>query len=158
MPTVPAGNRIAKLRAVRLLSVTRTDQWTQIRFGESDNPLRGGGIGVFADADPLPAPFTPSDVDTDITEIIRPAAIVPEEAARSILVELALRDTNNGGLWSADPARWARYDMPWRSPDDPGGARLIGTIQIAYGTPPGTKSPSTAQRSLLTRRAWDGPW
>ena len=75
------------------------------------------------------------DSEADVTEVIRPAAIVPEEAARSILVELALRDTTNGGLWSADPARWARYDMPWRTPEDPGGARLLGTIQVAYGTP-----------------------
>ncbi|MCB0922576.1 MAG: hypothetical protein KDC08_12285, partial [Actinobacteria bacterium] len=85
--------------------------------------------------DPLPAAFTAGALDNDITEIIRPAAIVPEESARSILVELALRDATNGGLWSADPARWARYDMPWRTPDDPGGARLIGTIQVAYATP-----------------------
>ena len=84
---------------------------------------------------PLPAAFTAGALDNDITEIIRPAAIVPEESARSILVELALRDATNGGLWSADPARWARYDMPWRTPDDPGGARLIGTIQVAYATP-----------------------
>jgi hypothetical protein len=69
----------------------------------------------------------------EITETIRPAAIVPEAAARSILVELALRDTTNGGLWSAEPARWARYDMPWRAADDPGSARLIGTVQITYG-------------------------
>lgn len=75
------------------------------------------------------------DIDTDITEIIQPAAIIPEDCARSILVEMALRDTTNGGLWSADPARWARYDMPWRSPEDPGDARLIGSVQIAYGTP-----------------------
>ena len=61
---------------------------------------------------PLPAAFTAGALDNDITEIIRPAAIVPEESARSILVELALRDATNGGLWSADPARWARYDMP----------------------------------------------
>jgi len=83
----------------------------------------------------LATAFTAGDIDTDITEIIRPAAIIPEDPARSILVEMALRDTTNGGLWSADPARWARYDMPWRTPQDPGSARLIGTVQIAYGTP-----------------------
>lgn len=87
----------------------------------------------------------------DVTEIIRPAAIVPEEAARSILVELALRDTTNGGLWSADPARWARYDMPWRCADDPGGARLIGTIQIAYGTP--TRYEITIYQATITEHA-----
>lgn len=100
---------------------------------------------------PLPAPFAGSEIDTDVTEIIRPAAIVPEESARSILVELALRDTTNGGLWSADPARWARYDMPWRTPDDPGGARLIGTIQIAYGTP--TRYEITIYCATITAHA-----
>ncbi len=59
------------------------------------------------------------DSEADVTEVIRPAAIVPEDAARSILVELALRDTTNGGLWSADPARWARYDMQWRTHEGP---------------------------------------
>jgi len=86
-------------------------------------------------ARPLGEPEPMAEADASTTEIIRPAAIVPEEAARAILVELALRDSNNGGLWSADPSRWARYDMPWRTPEDPGGARLIGTIQIAYSTP-----------------------
>lgn len=89
--------------------------------------------------------------EADVTEVIRPAAIVPEEAARSILVELALRDTTNGGLWSADPGRWARYDMPWRSPDDPGGAHLLGTIQIAYGTP--TRYEITIYRATITAHA-----
>jgi hypothetical protein len=100
---------------------------------------------------PLPAAFTAGEIDADITEIIRPAAIVPEDAARSILVELALRDTTNGGLWSADPARWARYDMPWRSADDPGGARLVGTIQIAYGTP--TRYEITIYCATITAHA-----
>lgn len=71
--------------------------------------------------------------DSDISELIGPAAVVPEAAARDILVELALRDTVDGGLWSADPARWARYDMPWRGPDDPGDARLLGSIGIMRG-------------------------
>ncbi|MEI2641018.1 MAG: hypothetical protein U0R28_00370 [Candidatus Nanopelagicales bacterium] len=91
------------------------------------------------------------DSEADVTEVIRPAAIVPEEAARSILVELALRDTTNGGLWSADPARWARYDMPWRTHEDPGGARLLGTVQIAYGTP--TRYEITLYRATITAHA-----
>lgn len=104
----------------------------------------------------LPGPFPAHGADTDLTEIIRPAAIVPESAARSILVELALRDTTNGGLWSADPARWARYDMPWRTPDDPGGARLLGTIQIAYGTP--TRYEITIYCATITAHASQAGW
>jgi len=105
---------------------------------------------------PLPTAFTAGDIDTDLTEIIRPAAIVPEESARAILVEMALRDTMNGGLWSADPARWARYDMPWRTPDDPGGARLLGTIQIAHGTP--TRYEITIYCATITAHASQLGW
>lgn len=94
--------------------------------------------------------------DGDITEVIRPAAIVPEAATRAILVELSLRDIHNGGVWSADPARWARYDAPWRSPADPGGAQLVGSIQVAYGTP--TKYEITIYRATITQRASEMGW
>ena len=57
-----------------------------------------------------------------VTEVIRPAAIVPEESARAVLVELALRDVQFGGLWLSDPSRWALYDSPWSAPGQPGGA------------------------------------
>ncbi len=107
-------------------------------------------------AGPVTAPETTAEADLSITEIIRPAAIVPEQATRAILVELALRDINNGGLWSADPARWARYDMPWRTPEDPGGARLIGTIQIAYGTP--TRYEITIYCATITAHASHLGW
>lgn len=94
--------------------------------------------------------------DGVITEIIRPAAIVPEEAARSILVELALRDVNNGGCWLSDPSRWARYDMPWNEPGEQGDARLVGTIQVAYGTP--TKYEITIYRATVTRHGSNLGW
>ena len=55
-----------------------------------------------------------------VTEVIRPAAIVPEESARAVLVELALRDVQYGGLWLSDPSRWALYDAPWGAPGQPG--------------------------------------
>ena len=70
-----------------------------------------------------------------VSEVIRPAAIVPEEAARAVLVELALRDVQNNCVWQSEPSLWSRYDRPWRGYGDPGGAELIGTMQVAYGTP-----------------------
>ena len=45
-----------------------------------------------------------------VTEVIRPAAVVPEEAARAILMQLALRDVRLGGLWDTEPALWRRFD------------------------------------------------
>jgi hypothetical protein len=84
-----------------------------------------------------------------VTEVIRPAAIVPEEAARSILVELSLNNVLAGGQWLGQPSRWDRYDRPWRGPDDPGGSQLMGSIQVAYGTP--TKYEITIYRVTITR-------
>jgi hypothetical protein len=84
-----------------------------------------------------------------ITEVIRPAAVVPEEAARTILVELSLNSVLDGGLWHGQPSRWDRFDRPWRSPEDAGAAALLGSIQVAYGTP--TKYEITIYRVTVTR-------
>jgi hypothetical protein len=110
---------------------------------------------------PRPAPFgaetvayagSPSDSAYDesvISEVIRPAAIVPEEAARAILVELSLNSVHSGGVWRAEPSRWNRYDRPWTSVQDPGDSCLLGSIQVAYGTP--TKYEITIYRVSITR-------
>lgn len=84
-----------------------------------------------------------------VSEVIRPAAIVPEEAARAILVELALRDVQNGGVWQSEPQLWSLYDRPWHGYDNPAGAELVGTVQVAYGTP--TKYEITIYRVTVTR-------
>ena len=85
-----------------------------------------------------------------ISEVIRPAAIVPEEGARAILVELSLNSVHSGGVWRAEPSRWNRYDRPWVSTEDPGDSCLLGSIQVAYGTP--TKYEITIYRVSITRR------
>jgi hypothetical protein len=84
-----------------------------------------------------------------VSEVIRPAAIVPEEAARAILVELSLNSVHSGGVWRAEPSRWNRYDKPWVSTEDPGESCLLGSIQVAYGTP--TKYEITIYRVTITR-------
>ena len=85
----------------------------------------------------------------EISEVIRPAAVVPEEAARAILAELAQRDVEEGGVWRAQPSLWSRYDRPWRGPGDPGGAELVGRIHIAHGTP--TKYEITVYRVTVSQ-------
>lgn len=71
-----------------------------------------------------------------VSEVIRPAAILPEQATREVLMQLALNDVRVDGLWQADPAVWRRYDRPWDGEDGgPGSAVLLGTIQVAYGVP-----------------------
>ena len=84
-----------------------------------------------------------------VSQVIRPAAIVPEDAVRQILVELALRDVRNGGVWQSEPQLWSLFDRPWRGGDNPAGAELIGSIQVAYGTP--TKYEITIYRITVTR-------
>lgn len=91
-----------------------------------------------------------------VSEVIRPAAIVPEESARAVLVELALRDVHNDGLWQSEPSLWSRYDRPWQGFAAPGGAEVIGTIQVAYGTP--TRYEITIYRVTLTRYGTDQGW
>lgn len=86
--------------------------------------------------------------DVAVTEVIRPAAILPEEAARQVLVELAHRDVRTGGTWFSTPSVWQRYDQAWRSSDDPGAAALLGTMQITYGVP--TRYDITIYRVTVT--------
>jgi hypothetical protein len=88
--------------------------------------------------------------DGVVTEVIRPAAIAPEDAARRILVELAMRDVRMGGLWWSEPTMWRRYDAPWNGEDSrPGAAEVMGTMQVAYGVP--TRFDITIYRATITR-------
>jgi hypothetical protein len=87
--------------------------------------------------------------DAAITEVIRPAAVLPELAAQSILAELAARDVRAGGCWLAEPTTWRRYDRPWNgAAGTPGTAELLGTLQVAYGSP--TKYEITVFRATVT--------
>lgn len=91
-----------------------------------------------------------------VSEVIRPAAVVPEDAARAILVELALRDVHNDGLWQAEPSLWRRYDRPWAGYGEPGGSQLLGSLQVAYGTP--TRYEITIYRVVVTRVGTETGW
>lgn len=91
------------------------------------------------------------------TEVIRPAAVLPEEAARLVLVELALRDVSAGGLWRSEPSRWRRYDAPVKDDDHvPHERRLLGTVEVAYGTP--TRYEITIFRATITSRGVEQGW
>jgi hypothetical protein len=92
-----------------------------------------------------------------VEEVIRPAAVLPEAAARLVLVELALRSIDAGGTWDASPTTWHRYDRP-RDPEDPApiDTRLIGTLQVAYGTP--TRYEITVYRATVTRLGTESGW
>lgn len=80
--------------------------------------------------------------------VIRPAAIVPEDAARAILVDLSINDVRRSGLWLASPSMWTRYDASWPTPNEPGAAQQLGTVHVAYGTP--TRYDITIYRVTVT--------
>ena len=97
------------------------------------------------------------DDDGDLSEVIRPAAILDEEAARQVLASLALHDARMQGVWVAEPGTWRRYDRPWDGPEGtPGTAALIGTIQVIYGSP--TRHEITIYRATVNGPAAAAGW
>lgn len=95
--------------------------------------------------------------DFIVTEVIRPAAVLPETAARSILADLALRDVRAEGQWLADPSTWQRYDRPWDGNDgSAGSAMLMGELQVAYGTP--TRYDVTVFRVTISSQGTAAGW
>jgi hypothetical protein len=70
------------------------------------------------------------------TEVIRPAAVLMESAAREILKGLAGDDVREGGNWLTSPGVWQRYDRPWaEGSKEPGEAIHLGTVRSIYDTP-----------------------
>lgn len=103
-----------------------------------------------ADMDKLELLISEAYGDGAVDAVIRPSAIVPEEAARTILAELAAQDVRMGGLWWAEATTWRRYDKPWDGTDrGPGTSELLGSLQIAYGMP--TRYEITIFRVSVTR-------
>jgi hypothetical protein len=91
------------------------------------------------------------------SSVIRPAAVLPDSAAREVLVELAHADVRGGGCWATGPTLWQRYDRPWDGPDGgPGDAVLLGSLRVRYGTP--TPYAITLYRAALTDLALEHGW
>jgi hypothetical protein len=84
-----------------------------------------------------------------VSEVIRPSAILPEDAARAVLVEMSVRDVRTGGVWLADPTIWRRFDGPSEQ-------NLIGSIHVAYGTP--TRYEITVFRCTVTKFGTQHGW
>jgi hypothetical protein len=72
----------------------------------------------------------------DTTTVIRPSAVLSSRLAADVVRELESRDVSRGGVWSASPGLWQRYDRPWDGPSGThGSSRLVGTIGAVYGSP-----------------------
>jgi hypothetical protein len=95
--------------------------------------------------------------EDSVTEVIRPAAVLPEMSAREVLFALSMLDARDGGEWISEPASWSLYDQAWTSPNEQGPAQLIGTMHVAYGTP--TRYEITIFRATVTAfgmaQGWD---
>ncbi len=115
------------------------------------------GVDADSGVEDAPEPLDPPEPDEGaVIEVIRPAAVVPERAARSILAELSFGDVSRGGLWQSTTSFWSRYDRPWQNTPASTGAQLMGTIQVAYGTP--TRYEITIYRVTVTRAGQDAGW
>ena len=94
--------------------------------------------------------------DVAVAEVIRPAAVLPEQAARTVLVELAVRDVRGDGLWWSSPVLWQRYDRPWDTTEQAGSSQLLGSLQVTYGTP--QKYAITIFRATITQQGIEQGW
>ncbi len=96
-------------------------------------------------------------VESGVSEVIRPAAILPEQATRLILRELEAEDARHGGLWDAEPGAWRRYDRPWPDTLGPGEtSKLLGTVWCVYDTP--TRFLTTVYRASVTESGVHQGW
>lgn len=69
-------------------------------------------------------------------QIIRPSAIVPEDAAAKIVAALSADDVSRGGVWNASVSVWQLYDRPWVGlAGMRGDSQLIGSIAVVYDSP-----------------------
>ena len=94
--------------------------------------------------------------DVAVTEVIRPSAVLPEAAARAVFAEMAVNDVRGEGLWWSSPSLWQRWDRPWASAEDVGAAQLLGSLQVAYGTP--TRYAITIFRATVTSHGAAHGW
>ena len=83
-----------------------------------------------------------------VSEVIRPAAIVPEDSARTILAALQAQSVERNGCWVATARQWSRYDAPGIRADGNPAGELIGIVEAVYGAT--TRYEVTLYRATVT--------
>jgi hypothetical protein len=74
-------------------------------------------------------------IDPNLDRVIRPAAVLPERAAREILEWLQVHDVGQGGCWSSGVGSIQRYSGPFDGPSGMrGSAVLLGSLHITWDT------------------------
>lgn len=120
-----------------------------------DGPVQSHAM-LEPELSPLEMLRTELDDDGIVTEVIRPAAIIPETAARVIVRELEARSPASGGVWTATTRIWQRYQAPGTDGQGRATAPLIGAMEVAYGTP--TRYEITIYRATLTSVGTAAGW
>lgn len=111
---------------------------------------------VHHELSPLELLRTELQDDGLVTEVIRPAAIIPERAARVIVRELEARSPADGGVWTTTTRVWNRYAAPGVDSFGEPTASLVGRLEVAYGTP--TRYEITIYRVTLTSVGTAAGW
>jgi hypothetical protein len=92
-----------------------------------------------------------------LESVIRPAAVLQEQAAQLILAALYNSDVRSGGVWNTTTTLWQRYDRPWDGAlGSKGSAVLLGSLAVVYGTP--TRASITVYRASVSPEAAAVGW
>jgi hypothetical protein len=64
-----------------------------------------------------------------------PSLVLDLVTAHELMGQLQVADVRRSGHWLFQPNVWQRFDRPWLGPDQPGDARLLGSIYVTHGAP-----------------------
>ena len=79
---------------------------------------------------------------------VRPALVLAERQARSLLDAAAANDVARGGLFTTNPACIQVWDRPWDATSGPGESVHLGSVDWSYDTP--VKHYVTIYRAMVT--------
>jgi hypothetical protein len=99
---------------------------TPLSRDPNEPPLKPPGVHAVAAARP------------EADYIIRPAAVIPSQAARELVTWFARNSLEAGGLWNVGTHTgiWQRYDKVWNGAFGArGDSQLVGTIYVTYDMP-----------------------
>lgn len=92
-----------------------------------------------------------------IETVIRPAAVLGIAAATEILRCLERQDVARGGVWSATPGMWQRFDRPWNGQGGSRGtAQMVGSMAVVYDEP--RRNEITIYKASITPYGVDAGW
>lgn len=78
----------------------------------------------------------PPALHQEVSQVIRPAAVLEEALAVRLLAVLHAEDVSRGGTWNATSSLWQRFDTAWNGPGGTRGtSQLVGSLAVQYDTP-----------------------